>query len=134
MFSTGNYNERAFQNHPSAYDKRSHQFWEDNCCKALRQTLWLQKCVPLRPLPVVAAEADGSDGPKVVEGFDDLRARAKLPTRVEVQLQTELLALGAAEVKELIPTDWTGLVAWSLVKLLEQRRVMQLLFGLAVGA
>ena len=60
------------------------------------------------------------------EGVDGLSAvldGAQLPERVRAGLASEILDLGAVNVRELTGDDWEGLRSWKILKPRQRRRL-----------
>ena len=73
------------------------------------------------PLPV------HEDRKESVEGFAGLFSVSRLPSHLVQTFEDELLAMGAVQTGELGSQEWPKLRAWSLLKPLEQRRLMRAL-------
>ncbi len=54
-----------------------------------------------------------------------LAHEAQIPEPVAAALQAQLLELGAVDARELPAAEWATLPSWSLLKPLEQRRVLR---------
>ena len=70
-------------------------------------------------LPIARASAVG------LSGMEVLAHEAQIPEPVAAALQAQLLELGAVDARELPAAEWATLPAWSLLKPLEQRRVLR---------
>ena len=60
-----------------------------------------------------------------IVGLGELLRALQGPRPVVEALVEDLEQLGAVDVSELAPTDWQALNVWSLLKPLQQRRVLQ---------
>jgi len=76
-------------------------------------------------LPVL--DSTGEEEP--VKGFNDLMQFARIPHEAQLALAAELDDMGAMDVKELLAEDWKALAQWSLLKSLQQRRLLQHVVG-----
>ena len=74
-----------------------------------------------------ALSAVGSCAP--IAGYKEMSEIARLPDVASRALLDDLVELGATDVKELTADDWQSLPSWSQLRMLEKRRVLQLLFG-----
>ena len=63
-------------------------------------------------------------GTKVLQGMDELAAKAKLPQVKAAALAEELLSLGAVDVVELSRGDWQSLSAFGKLLPFEQKRLL----------
>ena len=59
-----------------------------------------------------------------VDDLDVFLARARVPVRVQMAINTDVVALGAVDVAELSQADWESLPSWPLLKNLERRRIL----------
>ena len=59
-----------------------------------------------------------------VSGLDALLEQASVPAEPAAALVSEIAALGAINVQELRPGDWSRLQAWASLRVMEQRRIM----------
>ena len=60
-----------------------------------------------------------------VTGLGELLAAAAIPNTASIELSTEVTALGAVDVRELRPEDWTTLRSFQMLRPLEQRRLLR---------
>ena len=74
-----------------------------------------------------ALSAVGSRAP--IASYKEMSEIARLPDVASRALLDDLVELGATDVKELTADDWQSLPSWSQLRMLEKRRVLQLLFG-----
>ena len=64
-----------------------------------------------------------------MRGFKELVAAAQLPAASAAALHEDLADLGAVDVRELTGSDWESLAAWSALRPLQRRRLLQCLGG-----
>ena len=69
-----------------------------------------------------------SSGQRVV-GMSLLMQQAQVPQDTAVTMESELLGLGAAHVRELTMADWTSVCAWTSLRPFEQRRLLNCISG-----
>jgi hypothetical protein len=60
-----------------------------------------------------------------VAGIEELATGASFPPAAVRALETELLTLGAAHVRELSKEDWQELASFQALRKFEQRRLLQ---------
>ena len=77
--------------------------------------------LPLLPTTTPSATASRT---YELHGFGAFAVETRLSPETASTLQSELLQMGAINVRELPVQEWTKLVAWRLLKSLEQRRVL----------
>ena len=75
-------------------------------------------------LPVQVAAGPLQERSMAITGFHDMMAAVRFPATVCEAVLEDLENLGAASVSELTMADWTSLNAWSLLRPLEQRRLL----------
>ena len=76
-----------------------------------------------------APDARMSEAEEAVDGLGELTSSARVGSDGAAALRQDLLDLGAISVRELSMADWTAMPAWRMLRTLEQRRVLQVLFG-----
>ena len=64
-----------------------------------------------------------------MKGFKELMQAARIPDELQKTLAAELEDLGAVDVTELLQHDWETLTAWTLLKALQQWRLLQHVVG-----
>ena len=85
-----------------------------------------------RSLPQLAcatSDFQRAAAPDAIDGFKHLMEVARIPHPEQHALATDLEELGAADVAELMQSDWESLASWSRLKPLQQRRLLQHVIG-----
>ena len=72
--------------------------------------------------PLLARPAREGGG---IAGFQELVAAVQLPVGAAQSLAEDLEELGAISVSELTSADWESLSAWTTLRTLERRRLLQ---------
>ena len=96
----------------------------------------LRNIVPVLPLqqttPALGASLDANSKPPAFKilGLQALTNVAKLPMEAILELEKELVALGAVHVKELTGDDWQAMTAWTGLGQFAQRRLLQQVFNI----
>ena len=80
-------------------------------------------------LPSLSAEPQQTPQEEPIQGFKSLMDTARIPEPERSTLADELAELGAVDVTELLQSDWEGLAAWSGLRPLQQRRLLQHVIG-----
>ena len=63
--------------------------------------------------------------PASVDGLAELMNQAAIPESVRCGLQRDVEMLGAVHVRELAEPDWTNLASWTILRPLQQRRILR---------
>jgi hypothetical protein len=81
----------------------------------------------LQPVLPVLALDEHQDSHRVMAifGLKDLMAAVRVPVAVCVSVLEDLEGLGAVRVSELTVADWESLNAWSLLRPLQKRRLLE---------
>jgi len=82
----------------------------------------------LLQIPAAASDAVGSATADIAD-LDQFLEAAKLPEHARQTIARDVAATGAVHVQELTRGDWEGLPSWASLKIMEQRRVLQLVPG-----
>ena len=89
--------------------------WLVEACAAYDASQGLQA----NPLPVGPVDSPVTDLSLFLE-------RAQVPSRLSTAISADVIALGATNVIELTQADWEHLPSWPLLKVLERRRILQM--------
>ena len=60
-----------------------------------------------------------------VDGLAELMDQAAIPESMRSGLQRDVEMLGAVHVRELTEPDWTNLASWTILRPLQQRRILR---------